>query len=1356
MSIGGLILTFVLSTIEGVVQDELVERLKKPFQKDYLDTFVVALEQAVEQEAPLLKKFSPDNDIEFQSQLFKALLAINDQPTGRPDISGTSSSLVSELADLFWDHQLILIGGNTLSEEDYKRVTRNVLLKARDIFWKKLSLEQRDALLLHRVDQLESSFELTHSSNLNQFQGIEYRLQKIEDDLSVQGASKPENIQPQIRYRFLVNSLEDEALLERQQILQVLQKSPGAIPIESNMHFDTPIEDVKPLITQADVFVTVLTEGYGQIGDSGRSRPHELYLIAKAENKPSIVYIKNTEAQDDKRRNFITELEDSNPFRIRYYSKPEDLRDYFFEDMTSIINSLFSLMAPGSIEAGTDYLVRLQEEMEAKKALRRDEVLKLLNDQLDTASQIMLVGEPGIGKTFILGQYAQQSADTFYISLKNRGKNQILAYLTNRLRSLNGELSSSFNSDIDVRTHFEIASHKAAATILIDDVDSQPEFAVELLTLASPHTKIILASRSRNILKDYPIRIIDIEPLSAAEIRQFVNNAGIDVGPRKMAELENVSKGNPLYLYYFSVEQIDPLPASISDYQGAIWRIQNDAQRDILALCALSLYGRSVLEVHEARSKLTGLPNSPMATSALIDQMNPIVRLVDGWVEIFHPVFADFVVDQLQASGLAIQYHTILGEVSLKHNQTVETAYHFDLINDARANDYYLPAARSCILSGDYHLAEQFLTKLLKAAEETANLRIMGEIYFGLSLLYSETARLEDGKEYGEKAVQYLRQAADDTYAVFVETWMYAAFIELVDPHDAIKRTEESIKLFLEQDVDENTIAILRVNLSNMLIRSSYFQAGLEMAEEAYATFEKLNNQEGMITAITNINSGLANTPSADFEKMYTYASKILEAADRLNMPRLRIAGLNHIALYQRRKDHPDEAIASLAEAVALAQSIQDHEREALNLNNMGNAYVDLENYVEAERCYLEALSVAEEHSIVREKARAYELMVRLKLLTDENRQALELAEKAIELYASINDDFRIASTLEYSGWIYQQFEDFHKAAATYQRAAEIYTKFGDKDAETYFNKASQCWFIGDELEKSIECAYRRIVTLSPDYSVLGENSHYKLLEYSLETSPESDLGDLILCICGLLKRDYDSDRRKKNFEAITHLLIDKYRSTHSENLLNALAIAIDQGDESLLDPNDFDSLASTIVEEVEGLYRRKQALDHEIYTIGMRWSNQLIVQIASWEEDTFVNRLALTLSLVLVANREYLETQALSHGGLHESWFILEVMKLSEFRKYVMPLDDGPGTTLEFPFTVTHSNVPWTEEQPETVGILFDEYSKATDWNKRPGNKALVWVLMNFHGVLLRHCTHHEGTDLARLSRKFAERVLN
>ncbi len=54
-------------------------------------------------------------------------------------------------------------------------------------------------------------------------------------------------------------------------------------------------------------------------------------------------------------------------------------------------------------------------------------------------------------------------------------------------------------------------------------------------------------------------------------------------------------------------------------------------------------------------------------------------------------------------------------------------------------------------------------------------------------------------------------------------------------------------------------------------------------------------------------------------------------------------------------------------------------------------------------------------------------------------------------------------------------------------------------------------------------------------------------------------------------------------------------------NLLNAFCLLIEQADERLVDEDGFENLVTKTVECIDGLYRRRVAEDHEIYTIGLR-----------------------------------------------------------------------------------------------------------------------------------------------------------
>jgi len=221
----------------------------------------------------------------------------------------------------------------------------------------------------------------------------------------------------------------------------------------------------------------------------------------------------------------------------------------------------------------TSYIDILREDLSNKKLVVRALEIETIEGLYDELSQFIIHGVPGIGKTVLINQFTEQHSNAVYISAKNKSPLSIFSYLTNKIRRLNNEdllecenLEYSQNA---LRAELQKTEH----LFIVDDCEKDFETAKYLIGLDKYKSKFIFITREIEIFKPCNIHSYPLSPFSEDETKIFLaaNNITLDI-----IEFNNLylsSKGNPLYLYYFSKYQVNSLPKDIQSYQDSIWSI---------------------------------------------------------------------------------------------------------------------------------------------------------------------------------------------------------------------------------------------------------------------------------------------------------------------------------------------------------------------------------------------------------------------------------------------------------------------------------------------------------------------------------------------------------------------------------------------------------------------------------------------------------------------------------------------------------------------------------------------------------------------------------------------------------------
>ncbi len=128
------------------------------------------------------------------------------------------------------------------------------------------------------------------------------------------------------------------------------------------------------------------------------------------------------------------------------------------------------------------------------------------------------------------------------------------------------------------------------------------------------------------------------------------------------------------------------------------------------------------------------------------------------------------------------------------------------------------------------------------------------------------------------------------------------------------------------------------------------------------------------------------------------YARQIIDAAGRLDLPRMKASGLNQLAVALRKKDDSEGARKALREAISIAQQVGSVNIESMNIANLGNAFHDDKMDAEAETAYLESLTMAREHGLLRQQGHALQVLARLRYDQNRDEEAIEFGKQALSI----------------------------------------------------------------------------------------------------------------------------------------------------------------------------------------------------------------------------------------------------------------------------------------------------------------------------------------------------------------------
>lgn len=1175
---------------------------------------------------------------------------------------------------------------------------------------------------------------------------------------------------PDQRVRVFVGSSLKELQPERKAVKKAINNDLKlhAIMFEAGASPYPPKERYRAFLKQSHIYLGIFWESYGWIApDMEISGVEDEYQTAKQRNLPKLVYLKNTTKGRDERLNkLIRKIEEEGEICYQPFDTPEELADLVKNDVAHILSERFGVESPTrAAQVSTNYLHPVMQDLSRYWFVERPEMLSKIEKVLKSDKKILLFGEPGCGKTFLLGKIGMRK-NGIYISIRGKTSLHVYTYLTNHLRIGTGRLPEMFTNKEEARLDLENSLQNSKKTLLIDDVDQNINLARSLMVLDCYENQAIFAARSEAALGGYPLRRVLVQPFTQQEIKVYFRQKHVKFPPGKFLELLRACHGNPLYLYYFLHFQIDPLPDGLRAYQDALWRELNPTQRELLGLIGISLFPLRINLLCDAHNKLGNTKYSGMEIGAIITGLSSIIRVINGYYEVFHPYFKEAVASQVNHLGLSQTYHRILGEINFSNHRIVEATYHFKKAQDERAGDHLLEAAQIAFLWGLWDIAEEFLRHQVEIAQTKNASWTEGYTRYQLGFLLRDKGLLEEGKIQTQKAIEAFKTCGDRAWIRFAKIQQYCDWIFQGKGMIAIDALKEQLDVY--EGVDSINEAMVLLNLSYAYIQVSHFEKGAEVAKKAYGIFAEERNYQGLIASLVNLTACLGQLEKYDLSRKY--AEEMIGLAEERGQPRLKAAGLNHLALSLRKSGDAAGACKCLEEAIDICQRLGLIHGEIMNILNLGNAYRDQDDLTNAEKCYQEGLAKATEYDLKKEVGRALELMSRIRRRREDYTGAVTFATKAIEIQRETGDSLRIAESLTERAAVLLSLGENRNSAEDYEEAGNHYravSKFND--SITCYERASCQWArLGAEekalaaLEKAIEYAFQgdkvdvamsSIEELQSARRTKGLDAFYlRVIEQYVKVPSKANLA---LSLCSFASYCKVSETKEIRNSFVKALKILAEHASEHRNICNTLIAGIEQADERLLMVDEFEQIVTPLTEDMNGFYYRRMPEEITIWTAVWQLDQPITFQIQCLSERLVEKRLSLILMLTVLANKEPLCQTIEELSGFKTNSITFMMLGQQEFEEKIRKMPNG-ALVNERPVAITQSNVAFTEEQPPIMIILHNNYATFADLSLYPENKALVWLMMNFYTSIMEHITHkRREMSLAKRAREFCEGIL-
>ncbi|KAF6700421.1 MULTISPECIES: tetratricopeptide repeat protein [Bacillus] len=997
------------------------------------------------------------------------------------------------------------------------------------------------------------------------------------------------------------------------------------------------------------------------------------------------------------------------------------------------------------------YVDNLNDSFKDKRILDRKSYYQELECALNEDNQVLIFGEPGVGKTAILNQLSLQK-ESIYVSMKSMSALRVLHYLINEILLQKGLEQYNDPSIENSIVQFEELLAETTILFLIDDCEINKEFVARLIDLEKFRNNFIFVSRTNNILSKLPIQSIRIHPLNEEEVGNFLKLHGLELPTTVLIEVIDSSNGNPLYLYYFVKHQVFPIPKGLQAYQEAIWNSLNDIQKSILSSVSLCLFPLKFEILNLTINKLHKLELNPIELNKEISNVDTLLYINEGAYELFHPFFSDFIKAKLEASGLSTWYQNEIGEIFFEKQNYIEAIPLLININADKVFDELLSVAPYYVEWGYFDLTISVLQKFITLSENKMSIEV-GYANYHLSNCYRNLGYTDLMRVHIDNAINIFHEINEQDWLSVSLIWKA---LDLADEGKIEEAHNLSSEIFSQKPSNEHIEATLLINMSKLYIDTLEFEKGAEVSKEAFGLFKKYNDSKGLISSLVNLSVCLVKLDQ--LEVALEYCNSLLEVANNNGDEILSATVLNTMTICHRKLGNTNQAKEYCNQCIRIWGRQNQKQKLAMNILNLGNVYRDERDFQNAEKYYREGLALAIEVKSLKEQGRAYELLANIFREQERYDESISYATLAIDNSKAAGDKFRVAEAFIEKAISEEEKKQYNVSIGSYQEAINYYYQSNTYDEMMVpiinvirlYEKLNCYEKLNDQIQK-IYCLFENGV-LTANIEGVEELLNYIPVEkvlnfYTLlfEKTIEKQIyitSSLVINFISICKRHIQQG--KIHFNKFCEQLIDHIDVKRYQNLL---AHCIEQSS-ILLNHTELLHLFKRLTDNLQGIYFRE--LTDEDLLVTLSWTSQKMFQIRAHKNCLQELKVGIAIAIILKANEDIFNKCIKSYK---EENLSIHVINQSIFSENIM----------EIPIELINHEIPaiflrrmdFNIFQPI---ILLDEYSKLNDFTLNPQNKAFAWVLLMLFNIVYSHFTHSD-LDIAenQLYRKsFLYRVLD
>lgn len=882
----------------------------------------------------------------------------------------------------------------------------------------------------------------------------------------------------------------------------------------------------------------------------------------------------------------------------------------------------------------------LSKEYSERNLIERESEIIKIKTRLEETQQLILHGEPGLGKTTTLFQLSKKLENLVYISVKSKSPISVVSYLINKIRLSNGDDLLEIKDIDEAFGWLQSSLQKSKQCFIIDDCEQDKETISKIISLQKFETTFLFATRNKTLFESTGAAFYPCSPFSEDEVSQFLKSHGLSISKLEFNSILKASNGNPLYLFYFSQFQISPLPQNLVEYQSSIWSGLSTTQQEILALISIPYFNITTSELAEVMKY-----ESALEFSKEIDNLSALIKNYNGDLELFHPSFKEFVLEKLERKGLLNSYQEKLGGYFLVKEEIIQATYLLIDIAPSKIDKYLYDVFPSLVSWGELSFALKVLNTKLQTSDKDLD---KGYLYYHLCHVHHLLGNKDESTICIDKSLKHLKTAKNKKF--YAAALMFKS-MNLIEQGNVSEATKIADEVFTNIKVNDKKFkAGLLVNLSKIYVDLSEFGKGAKACKEAFEIFEEKGVTDGMINSLVNLVTCLSQIDDYKNEAE-KYGLRLLEIIKQSSEFSIEVIVLNALAsIYREKKEYP-KAKEFCSRAIELCQKYEMKDKVVLNLINFGNILRDEGDIEEAKKIYDEALIKCKEYKLKRDEGRIYWILSSINRKAGNLELSIEFADKSINNNKEINFYYGVANALREKSKTYSLMNEPLKAAEALVESGDFFGKI-EQFSESYqyniskaigiYSNAGEKVKANELINKLLENTARKI-DVGEVVNLIVDNSSEETITANFEKLFENYFTNEINGL-NILKQflsfvNYCNGlgqmEGKILFKRIIDLIIKNIGKAKFS--YSILGIAIEQSG-SQLNQDDLNTICDLLQENLP-MFSTREIDDDKIFITSI--AGKINLEIHAFTDETTCIKLAIALILILHEQPELVNEDA-------------------------------------------------------------------------------------------------------------------